>query len=169
MPSAGASSFTAGSSRGGTGTPKRLLDSGFGVRSTSQDEEEIGKPVEVYSRERVRVRHGEDRALRSAADRAREEEPRGALAPAREDEALQIGERRIRLVDLLLEPAHRLVGDTQPVVGSNKRNREVRTEVEELVLNAVEATRPTDERVELVDVADRREPRIELRDARAVA
>src|SRR5437588_10054474 len=135
MPSAGASSFTAGSSRGGTGTPKRLLDSGFGVRSTSQDEEEIGKPVEVYSRERVRVRHGEDRALRSAADRAREEEPRGALAPAREDEALQIGERRVRIVDLLLEPVDRALGDPQPVVAAGVRDREVGAEVEELVLD----------------------------------
>ena len=50
-----------------------------------------------------------------------------------------------------------------------ERNGEVGAEVEELVLDPVEAARPADERVELVDVAHRGDARVELRDPRAVA
>src|SRR5438477_12923528 len=115
MPQGGESWIAAPASRG-AGTPERLLDSGFGVRGAREDEEEVRKPVEVDRRERVRVRHCKDRALGPATDRTREEETRRPLAPAGQDEALQLGERRVRLVDFLLEPVDRLICDAQPFV-----------------------------------------------------
>src|SRR5437879_1579009 len=169
MPSAGASSFSSGSSRGGTGAPERTGDGAFGVRRPGQDEKEIGEPIEIDGRAGVRVGNCEDGALRPSADGPREEEPSRALVPARENEALEGWQRRIRFVDLVLEPADRLVGDPQPIVASRERNGEVRSEVEELVLDAVEAAGPADQRVELVDVAHSRHARVELRDTRAVA
>jgi len=140
--------------------------SAFAARARTQ--QEVGEPVEVDRGQRIRVRNREDRALGTAADRSHEEKPRSALAPARQDEALQLGQRRVCLVDLLLEPAQRFFRDAQPVLYA-EGNREVGAEVEELVLDAVEAARPADERVELVHVAHRGHPRVELRDARPVA
>src|SRR5207244_1806761 len=168
MPQGGESWIAAPASRG-AGTPERFVNSGFCVCGSREDEEKVRKPVEVDRRERVRIRHLQDRALGAAADRTREEETRRPLAPAGQDEALQLGERRVRLVDLLLEPADRLLRDAEPLVARRERNRQVGAEVEELVLDAVEAARPADERVELVDVAHRRHPRVELRDPRPVA
>src|SRR5262252_1393524 len=153
MPSHAASSLTPWSSRGGTGAPKWTGDTGLCVRRTGEDEEQIGEPVEVDGRERVRVGNRKDGALRPAADRPREEEPGGALTPAGQDEALQIRQRRVSVVDLLLEPLDRLVVDPEPLVALDKRDGQIGAEIEELVLDAVEAAGPADERVELVDVA----------------
>src|SRR5690349_6797556 len=152
MPSVGASFATPCASRSlalPPGTPERLVAAGFRVRGAREHEKEVGKPVEIDGGERVRVRNGEDDPLGAAADRPREEEPCGALAPARQDEALQLAQARIRLVDLLLEPADRVLGDAQPLVALDPRHGEVGTEVEQLVLDPVEAARPADERVEL--------------------
>src|SRR5438874_12523927 len=98
MPSAGASSFSSGSSSAGTGTPERTGEAGFGVRRSGQDEEEIGEPIEIDGRAGVRVGNCEDGALCPSADRSREEEPSRALVPAREDEALELGQRRVSRV-----------------------------------------------------------------------
>src|SRR6059036_1264654 len=126
MPSAGASSFSSGSSSSGTGAPERTGDAGFGVRRSGQDEEEIGEPIEIDGRAGVRVGNCEDGALRPSADGPREEEPSRALVPSRENEALEGWQRRIRFVDLVLEPADRLVGDAQAVVPLDERHGEVR-------------------------------------------
>src|SRR5215472_2034171 len=91
-------------SAGRAGLPERLLDPVFGVRGSREDEEEVGEAVEVPGGERVRVRNREHRALGTTADGAREEEPRGPFAPAGQDEALQVGKRLVRRVDLLFEP-----------------------------------------------------------------
>ena len=91
------------------------------------------------------------------------------LAAAGEHEALELGKRRVRLVDLVLQPVDRFPGDAQPPVVLDERDGEVGAEIEQLVLDALEAARPAEERVELVDVAHRGDARIELRDARAVA
>src|SRR5262249_31659310 len=99
----------------------------------------------------------------------REKAPRWAPAPPGEDEALEPGQRGVRGVAPRLEPAARPFRDAQAAVPRRKRNREIGPEVEEFVLDAVETARPAHERVELVDVAHRGDPRIELRDARAVA
>jgi hypothetical protein len=53
--------------------PERPLDAGFGIRNASEDEEQVGQAVQVHSRERVRVGDGQDRPLRPAAHRPREE------------------------------------------------------------------------------------------------
>src|SRR3954451_5005670 len=169
MPSGGASSFVPGPSRGGAGAPERAGHAGFCICGAREDEQEIGEPVEIDGRKRVHPRYGQDSALGSAADGPRQEEPRRTLAPAGEDEALELGQRRVGLVDLLLEPVDRLVGDPQPLVALDEWNGQVGAEIEELVLDALQAARPAHERVELVDVADRGPPRVELRDARAVA
>src|SRR5207244_9595685 len=89
--------------------------------------------------------------------------------PAREDEALKGRQRLMRFVDLVLEPADRLVGDAQAVVPLDERDGQVSAEIEELVLDAVQPAGPAHERVELVDVAHPRHARVELRDARSVA
>src|SRR6266487_3135463 len=98
-----------------------------------------------------------------------EEEPRGALAPARKDEALQLWQRRVRLLDVVLQTPDRVGRNAQPALVAGVRHRQVRPEIEQLVLDALEAARPAHERIQLVDVAHRRHARVELRDARAVA
>ena len=76
-------------------------------------------------------------------------------------------EPRVRLVDLHLEPVDILLLDLE---AGAVRPREIRTDVEELVLDPFQAGgAPADDGVELVDVAERGDARIELRDARAVA
>src|SRR4249919_335690 len=150
MPSDGASFFSRASSRGGTGTPEGTGDAGFCVRRTGEDEQQVGEAVEVDRGERVRVRNGQDRPLGPPTDGAREEEPPGALAPAGQDEALQLRQRLVRSVDLALEPVDGLLGDPEALVSGDERNGEVGPEVEEFVLDPVEAARPADERVQLV-------------------
>ena len=97
----------------------------------------------------------------------------GGLAPAREDEALQVGQRLVQLVAVALEPVHHRACDAQPLVGPAPRHREVGAEVEQLVLDArerrpqlarqVAGENDADLRVELVDDAVGDDARIELR------
>ena len=151
------------------GMPERLLHAGFRVRGAGQDEEEIGEPVEVDGRERVRVRHGQDRPLGAAADRPREEEPRGPLAPPGRTKLLSSGSAAFAAS---ISCSSRSIASSvtrSALVVPGERDGQVGAEIEQLVLDAVEAAGPADERVELVDVAHRCDPRVELRDARAVA
>src|SRR5919204_4732459 len=80
---------------GSAGLPERLV---AGIRGASQDEEQVGEPVEVDRDERVRLRHCERPPLGAATDRAGQEQPRGELASTREDEALQRLEVGVSLV-----------------------------------------------------------------------
>src|SRR5205814_5120484 len=92
----------------------------------------------------------------------------------REDEAPELLERRVRLVAVGLEPVDVVLCDAQLPVARRKRDREVGAQVEELVLESLEARArldpgPAEQRVQLVDGAVRLDERIELRDAGAVA
>src|SRR6476620_1878710 len=111
MPSGGASSFTPGSSRGRTRAPEGTGDAGFCVRRAGKDEEKIGKAVEIDRHKGVRVRHRQYRTLGPAADRARKEQSRSAFVPARKNEALQVWQRRVRLLDVVFQPLDRVVRD----------------------------------------------------------
>src|SRR4249919_464453 len=105
MPSPRASCFASGSSRldPSAGAPEHLVAASVDVRSACEDEEKVGEPIEVDRSERIRVGDREHCSLGSAADGAHEEEARGTLAPAGENEALQLRQPRVGLVDLLLE------------------------------------------------------------------
>src|ERR1700751_629445 len=132
------------------------------VGEASEYEEEVGKPVQVDRGQGVRVRNGQNGPLRSTADRAGDEDAGGALLPAGQDEALQLRQSRVLLLDLPPEPLDRGVGDAQAVLVPGVRDGQVRAEIEELVGDAVETTRPADERVQLVDVPHRGDARVEL-------
>ena len=109
--------------------------------------------------------------LGAAADRAGEEavEPAG-LVPTRQHEALELGQRGVRLVALRFEAVDGFLRDPQPPVVFFVWDRHVGAEIEELVLDAVEpGGAPAEHGVELVDVAERGDARVELRDARPVA
>src|SRR5207247_4904596 len=79
-------------------------------------------------------------------------------------------------IALGLEPIDQLLWHPQPLTGHACGGRKISAEVEELVLNsrehqgsAVDRPRPADERVQLVDLAHRLDPRIGLRDAAPAA
>ena len=122
------------------GPPERLVAA---VRGAGEHEEEIRQPVEVDRGERVRSLDGEDRQFRAAADRSRDVEARRGLGSAGQDEAPERLEAAVRVVDLGLEPVDVRLLDPEPVVAGDG---EIGAEIEELVLDAVEAcSRPSDE------------------------
>src|SRR5438477_134870 len=137
-------------------------------------EKQVGEAVQVDGCERVHplapggLAH---LALGTAADSARDVEPRGGLAATREDEALQLGEALVDLVAVALEPVDPLLRDAQPRVALDEGNRHVGAEVEELVLDPREslvvdlAANPAEKRVQLVDDAEGLHERVELGDA----
>src|SRR5262249_13622687 len=94
-------------------------------------------------------------------------------------EALQLGKVGVEPVAVLLELVDLVLRHAQPAIPHPVRDAEIRTHVEQLVLNALEdATRvpfqvarqrETDVRVQLVDGSEGADPAIELRSARAVA
>ena len=106
-------------------------------------------------------------------------EPRGRRAPAREDEAAQLGQLLVEAVAVALERVHLLLRDPQPPVAGAVRHGEVGADVEELVLDALErraqrgrelaGERDAELRVQLVDGAERADPAVELRGPAAVA
>src|SRR5205823_925259 len=101
-------------------------------------------------------------------------QPRRRLAPAQEDEAPELRQRRVRLVAVGLETVDVRLGDPQLAVSLRIGHREVGAEIEELVLETLQPlaggdARPAEQRVQLVDGAVGLHERIELGDARAVA
>ncbi len=105
-------------------------------------------------------------------------EARSGLPATREHEARELGKLGVEAVALGLEPVDLLLRRAQPSLVL-ERNREIRAEVEELVLHAKEhlangrrspaGEHEPESRVELVDGAVRGDPLVELRHARAVA
>src|SRR5207249_8096885 len=116
------------------GFPERLLAAE--VRAPREDEEQVGETVQVDERERVhaerlRAQRGD---LGAAADRARDVQAPGELAPAREHEARQRLEPRVPVVAETLEVVDLLLLDPQPAVAGGEGDAEVGAEVEQLVL-----------------------------------
>ena len=152
----------------------------MGVRQSGEDEEQVGEPVQVDEHLRVQLQllgAQQDVALRPATDRPRDVKPRSGLRPAGQDEALELGQVAVERVAELLEPLDHPVLDAQ-AIGHPPWHRQVRADVEELVLDELErvahrfghVTRQhdADRRIELVDRAESTDPAVELRDARSV-
>lgn len=151
------------------------------IRGASKDEQKIGQSVQVDERERVHsveIGGGQRFTLGAPADRARNMEARGSLAPAWEHEALELRKLRVEQVAGTLERVDLLLRDAKARV-VNQRNREVGAQVEELVLDAAECgahvvgaaggENKPDSRIQLVHGSVGCDPRVELRDAGAVA
>ena len=162
--------------------PERLGQALVRVRGAGEDEQHVGDPVQVDERERVDPVRGvglERAELRAAGDGARDVELCGGRRAAGQHEALQLGERPVEEVAEVLEPVDLRLRHAQPLVGARKGNREIGTEVEQLVLEPLErrpqrlgdadGERDPELRVELVHRAVGGDPRVELRGARAVA
>ena len=87
------------------GLPERLL--ARRVRGAGEHEEQVGEAVQVDGASGLtgRSRRGREHlALGAAAGGARDVQARGRLGAAREHEAAQLGQRRVRLVAVGLEP-----------------------------------------------------------------
>jgi hypothetical protein len=147
-----------------------------GVGRAPEDEEQIGQAVQIHGDEGAGVLHAKDRPLRSPADGPREIEAGGQLAPTGQHERLERLEGRVGRIAFGLEALDELLRDPEPTAAAHRRRGEIGTEVEELVLNpaqglgrALDGERPAEERVELVDLAHRLDPRVGLRDAAPVA
>ena len=112
-------------------------------------------------------------ALGPTADRARDMEPSGGLAPAGQHEARELRKLGVEAVALALERVDLLLRRAQPPCVL-ERDGEIGTQVEELVLDAdehgpdvartVAGDDDPERRVQLVDGAVRADPRIQLRD-----
>src|SRR6185312_14249812 len=142
------------------GPPERLLAV---VRRAGEDEEQVGEPVQVHGHERVELdlaRGGERRELGPATDRACDMQARRGLAPAGQDEALQLGQALVVLVAEALELVDLRLRDPEPVVVFGIGHRQVGSEVEELVLNSLE--RPPESGVEISKRQHEPELRVEL-------
>src|SRR5205823_4752404 len=117
--------------------PERLWGVRLRVRGARQDEEQVGEPVQVDERERAQAVGDRKRGnLRAPADRAGDVQARRRFRPARQDEALQRLELRVERVAEALELVDLALRDPEAVaVAVGERNRDVRAEVEELVLD----------------------------------
>src|SRR4029450_6153295 len=107
-------------------------------------------------------------------------EPRRGFGSSRQDEALELGEGLVVPVAELLELVDLRLRDSEAGGLRRERNRKIRAEVEEGVLDPrergaqfgvelVEGQHEADVRVELVDGTVRDDARVELGDARAVS
>ena len=162
----------------GARAPERLVAAGVCVRGAREDEEQVGDAVEVDTRERVDVRleRGE---LRTAGDRACDVQARRRIRAARQDEALQLGQRRVVLVAELLRASRSSAASCaaarrgrRTAPRGRRRRRRAGSARERGSRAAARAGRPRDDadvRVELVDDAVGADTRVELRRARAVA
>lgn len=151
------------------------------VRGAGKDEQQVGEAVQIRERERA---HGvvegcrQRLTFRATADRSPDMESRRGLAPARQDEALERWELGVEPVAVVLERVDLLLSDAEARIVL-QRDREVRPEVEQLVLDtpehgahgvrAVRRENEPDSRVQLVDGPVRGDPWVELRYSRTVA
>lgn len=160
--------------------PERLLEAGCRVRGASEDEEKIGKPVQVDERDRIHgmsTGRGERLALRATADRTGDVKSRRNLAPAGEDEALELGQLLVEVVAVALQRFDLRLGDPKPRLMLH-RHREIGAQVEELVLDArehladrlrtVRGDDDPDGSIQLVHGSEGRDPGVELRDSASV-
>src|SRR5665213_1543104 len=164
----------------GAGPPQHvLLAPRIGV--TGEDEEMIGKPVEVFDRlgiDRLLQGQRREQALGAAHDCAAEMERRGEGRAARQHEVSQRLQPLFQRVDLAFEPRHLGGADAGYLVQLAARFRQIGAEVEKLVLDARQhriggalgvEPRQADCRVGLVHRAVGLDPRARFRDAAAVA
>jgi len=161
--------------------PERLLVTSGRICSAGKDEQKVGKPVQVHEHaraDRVETGCGQRLTLCAPADRARNMQARGNLAPAWEHEALELRKLRVEHVAVTLERVDLLLRDAEARLVF-QRNRKVGTQVEELVLDAAEhdphvvgavgGENESDGRIQLVHGSVGCDPRVELRDPGAVA
>src|SRR5829696_270906 len=152
-----------------------------GIGSPSEDEEQVRKPVQVGDHERVdvdAVGGVEDVALGPPAGCSGDVEPRRELAPAGEDEALELRQVGVEPVAVRLERVDLRLRYSQPV-RDPERHADVGADVEELVLHTLEhgghlrgrlrREREAQERVDLVDRAESGDTAVELRHPAPVA
>jgi CheY-like chemotaxis protein len=152
--------------------PERFVAAG--VRGPREDEEEIGESVQVDEHQRVQLHLTgslEDVALGPPADGSRDVQRRGQPTPARQDEALELGQTGVEPVAIRFQRVHLSLADTEPV-GDTERDADVGTDVEELVLDPPEngshlfrelaREREAQQGVDLVDRPERGDSAVEL-------
>ena len=148
---------------------------------TREHEEMIREPVEIGQRQWIeRGRDRDRRALGTPDDCPGKMKLGRAARAGRQDEAAQRLQILVHPVDLALEPVDLLGDDAQHHLGRREilaGGGEIGAEIEQFVLDPAEHRRrfsldmeqgDADRAVRLVDVADRGQARIGLRDSRAV-
>ena len=116
--------------------PQRLFAA---RRPPAEDEQQVREPVQVADHLGVElIAAGDREPLRSPADRAADMQVGRGRGSSRKDERLQRLEGRIDLVAALLEPLGLLGDDPEPLAVRVIRRRDVRADVEQVVLDPFE-------------------------------
>src|SRR4051812_2830356 len=157
--------------------PLHVVSTRVAIEHARKNEKQVGKPIEILPCGRadgLRAAQGDQASLRAPADRARHVGRGGSGAAAGQDEFLERRQSAVPRFQPLLEPRYAFVGQER-MAG----NADFPAQVEQVLLDRLKRFRRllwqgcgpehADGRIQLVDVSERRDARVVLRYAPAVA